>query len=857
MLAALSRAEFPAVKELRTRSDDDFSIALLDAVAMVADVLTFYQERLANESFLRTATERRSLLELARLIGYELRPGVAASTYLAFTLEEAPGAPRQTVIDIGTRVQSVPGPGEKPQTFETIEKIEAHVGWNALRPRLTQPQPLSLDAESLYFAGTNSNLKSGDWLLIAVKSDGSTPETKAKRIQGIEVDQRLKRTRVDFSAQPAPLPSYQPATYSPGIIALKKKEFVATEVSAQVTNKSWKERDLNAFIRIQGWPATSSVQHIATRAAPTLPPADEGVFRFRERLGFFGHNAPAYASLPKPPHTNNWDGGNNPTTAVTKGTIPSIWKNSAAEDHAVADVFLERSVPEVTTDSWVLFQVSTDEPMPYRVSSIVESSLADYALSGRATGLLLKNVDGQTGATKDTKFKVRSTTAHVQSERLELADLPIEQAVAKGDASIELGRMILGFTIDQPVIIGGERSDLPGVIAHEVALLKEITHAGGFTSLTFREPLQFSYKRDTVTVNANVASATHGETVQEVLGGGDASEAYQSFNLRQPPLTYVSSANASGADSTLQLRVNDLLWHEVPTLYGHGPREQIYITRADNEGKTTVQFGNGVTGARLPSGQENVHAVHRKGIGMEGLVSAGQLSLLLTRPLSVKSVTNPLDATGAQDPEQLDEARHNAPLTVLTLDRTVSLQDYEDFARGFAGIAKALATWIWEGRSRAILVTVAGPSGAPVMPGNTTYDNLLAAMHAAGDPFVELRVKSYQVAYFRFAGRVKVDPNFEQDRVLAAIEQMVRARFSFEARAFGQPVMLSEVITAVQAVAGVVAVDLDKLYRIDGGEEKLEPRLLAAMPLATSNGDLAAAELLTLDPAPLELGVMT
>ena len=56
---------------------------------MVADVLTFYQERLANESFLRTASERRSILELARLIGYELHPGVAASGFLAFTLDDA------------------------------------------------------------------------------------------------------------------------------------------------------------------------------------------------------------------------------------------------------------------------------------------------------------------------------------------------------------------------------------------------------------------------------------------------------------------------------------------------------------------------------------------------------------------------------------------------------------------------------------------------------------------------------------------------------------------------------------------------------------------------------------------------
>src|ERR1700751_6288226 len=93
LLARLSSTDYPALAALGTRSESDFSIALLDAAATMADVLTFYQERIANESYLRTATERRSLLELARLIGYELRPGVAATADLAFTLEDANGAP--------------------------------------------------------------------------------------------------------------------------------------------------------------------------------------------------------------------------------------------------------------------------------------------------------------------------------------------------------------------------------------------------------------------------------------------------------------------------------------------------------------------------------------------------------------------------------------------------------------------------------------------------------------------------------------------------------------------------------------------------------------------------------------------
>src|SRR5262249_17378969 len=106
MLAALSASATPALRSLKTRDDDDFTIALLDGWATIADVLSFYSERIANESYLRSAMERESVLELARSIGYELNPGVAASTHVAFTVEDAAGAPGYANIDAGTKLQS-------------------------------------------------------------------------------------------------------------------------------------------------------------------------------------------------------------------------------------------------------------------------------------------------------------------------------------------------------------------------------------------------------------------------------------------------------------------------------------------------------------------------------------------------------------------------------------------------------------------------------------------------------------------------------------------------------------------------------------------------------------------------------
>jgi predicted phage baseplate assembly protein len=236
-------------------------------------------------------------------------------------------------------------------------------------------------------------------------------------------------------------------------------------------------------------------------------------------------------------------------------------------------------------------------------------------------------------------------------------------------------------------------------------------------------------------------------------------------------------------------------------------------------------------------------------------MAAGQLSLLMTRPLGVKSVINPLPASGAQDPQNLNDARTNSPLTVLTLDRIVSLRDYEDFARSFSGIAKALATWTWNVHARGVFITVAGIDGAEVPDDAPLHRNLVSAILQSGDPQVPITIKSSQRVTFKLLADVKIDPQFIAANVLAAIEAALRTSFSFAARGFGQPVTLSEVFAVMQNVPGVVAVDINKLYRT-GSAEKLNSFLSAFAPRAGDNAGVSPAELLTLDAAPLELGVM-
>ncbi len=372
--------------------------------------------------------------------------------------------------------------------------------------------------------------------------------------------------------------------------------------------------------------------------------------------------------------------------------------------------------------------------------------------------------------------------------------------------------------------------------------------------LKLKEPLQNSYDPATVKILANVVPATHGETVEQTLGSGDALTANQSFVLGQLPLTYVAADTPSGAKSTLEVRINDILWKEAERLYGLNDRAENYVVRHDYEGNAILTFGDGEQGVRLPTGQENVRAKYRYGLGLGGNLGAGSLSLLKTSPPGIKAAINPVPATGGAEPETKDTAREKAPRTVRTLERIVSLQDFEDFARGFAGIGKALATPIRQGGTQTVHITVAGLGGATVEPTSSLYESLVAAIDAARDPFqVVVQVDSYTKILFNLEAKIVVNARYEAEKVLEQLQSDLFQYFSFPQRQFGQPVTTSEIIARIQGIEGVEATDLDRLY-LQGQARLLEPTL-TAMPAQwdETTNLIQPAQLLLLNPKGLTL----
>ena len=924
---------------LNQRAVDDASIAIFDAYAVVADVLTFYQERIANEGFLRTATERRSILELARAIGYELRPGVAASTWLGFTVDtpvappkpataqSTPAEPQRAMIPAGSQVQSMPAAGQLPQTFETIEDLLARVEWNTLLPRQTQPQRFVIEggrlrlrntsgtatteATHVYLAKTTAGVRVGDTLLAVDATGAALPLA----VLDVALDTKLDQTVVRIAAAntllrrlpslPAPV---TPPPQTTGVIELAPLQLEAKVVEKKILHKVWDEASLAAFCAVQRWDPTELVAVVAQILSARA--ASSQIHAFSQRLACFGANAPAYKTVhlqPTPsapaiqtvldtygytsspyayasyepdtmlakviaqamtaqpdPDPDDWD--QNPRS-IAQGSSGETWASTSAYD-----VFLERVVTQLIPGGWVVFKDAT-RAAPFLITKVGETTLTSFATTARATGLRLDLAPGWGGEQALFGFDVRRTTASVQSASLPLVELPVPNLIERrpadaapsGAVALELDRMVVGLAVGQTVLLTGATvgaDDGPtGLVRSEAVTLAAIVHREGYTTVYFESALAYRYLRASVTLTANVALATHGQTVpREILGSGDSSMAGQSFVLQKPPLTWVPAPTASGNASTLTLRVDGTAWTRVSTLYGQAPGARCYVLREGNDGRTTVIFGDGICGARLPTGTGNVVATYRSGIGLGGQVGAGTLTMLMSRPAGLRAVNNPLAADGAADPEARDDARTNAPVTVLTLERIVSLRDYENFARAFAGVGKASAVALWDGAAQRIHLTVAAADQTPLDTSSALYDALTGAIDASSDGLERVQVDGFAQRYFRLEATLILDPLADPSTVGPAVAAILESTFSFAARKFGQPVRNAEVMAVIQAVSGVVATNLTALVALTDTGSDVGSGVASFLPAATArwaSGSVSLAELLLLHPAGMKLTVAT
>ncbi len=329
--------------------------------------------------------------------------------------------------------------------------------------------------------------------------------------------------------------------------------------------------------------------------------------------------------------------------------------------------------------------------------------------------------------------------------------------------------------------------------------------------LTLANDLARNLDTWTAVLYGNVAEATHGETVaNEVIGSGDASAAFQTFRLAKSPVTHVPDPSApAGAADTVHVSVSGIKWKHARTLYGRKGDETLFTSEVGADGSESVSFGDGVNGARLPSGQGNVIATYRKGLGPDGNVPRMTLTTLLDKPLGLKSVINPGPAYGGADPAGSNDIRAAAPSSVRTFDRIVALADFENAALEYAGVARAFARMAWDVDDEAVRLTVAGPGGDPLS--SQVKSALAAYLDNRRDPNRKLVIQDVTQIPIQVIATVRASPGHPADQVATAAGVALATGLSFDKLTIGQPIRLSEVYALLQNVPGVLSAEVTRL----------------------------------------------
>jgi hypothetical protein len=657
----------------------DLGLQVLEWWAYLADVLTFYNERIANESYLLTATRRTSIAKLVALLGYQPAPGLAATGSVAVMRSAArPGEP--LVIPAGMRLTSVATPGVPSQTFET-GAAASFTGVSSVPLTLAPDTTLQANTDgtprSVLMAGRLSGVKAGDQLVLVAKDFAGTDSSWSLVTVGTvtpaaDPQTGAVNTLVTFSGGgrgPTPTPPEPPD----GTILTP----VLDDVLADATS---------------GFPERA-------RAIRSLGSG----FHWRA-----GTDAPV---MPGPPRQST------DYRLVRPSAVAALWNQTTGA--AIVDatgrepfqVHLSAAVRAISPGDMILFDCGAGVPSALAIAAGVSEEFRAVPYPGSPPP---KPADI---AVAHTVLALTLTASDANALR-DVND-PTTVAVRYGfkDVGTIIGIPAAALT-SLPASVTVPPSFALKSRAVTTALLQDATGTGILVTVSAARPSQVTLNGAGSPPSAitlplavplrlllDVVPVSRGTTVDsEVLGSGNAALANQSFTLAKSPLTYLASG--AGWASTLKVYVDEVEWQEVPSFYGQAPDARVFVvSRSPDQTVTTVTIGDGVNGARLTSGTGNVVATYRYGSGAAS-PPAGRLTTMSQPQPNLASIQNPVAVSGGADPQAPDHVRTDAPASIFTFGRAISATDYKVVASRAPGVSRTAAYWTFDRTEQRTLVTV-------------------------------------------------------------------------------------------------------------------------------------------------------
>ncbi len=305
--------------------------------------------------------------------------------------------------------------------------------------------------------------------------------------------------------------------------------------------------------------------------------------------------------------------------------------------------------------------------------------------------------------------------------------------------------------------------------------------------------------------------------------------------LKEAPLTFAASydetasATAALSDSVQEalpaislssvLKTQTLNWQPQRDLLNTAKDKTEFAVEVENDGAAHLRFGDNARGLRPDSGT-TFTANYRVGNGAAGNVGADALAHIVSNDSAITAVRNPISAQGGTEPESIEDVRQRAPYAFRTQERAVTPDDYARVTERNSQVQRAAATFRWTGSWRTVFVTVDRFGGAPVDANfKETIQKFLERYRMAGH---DTEVDNPRLVSLEIELLVCVKPDYFRSEVKQALLEVfsnrvlpdgTRGVFHPDNFTFGQPVYLSALYAAAQAVAGVDSVQITKFQR--------------------------------------------
>lgn len=808
----------PVLAPWSYRGPDDPGIALIEAGAILGDILTFYQEAYANELFLSTATLPRSIAGLVRLVGYRLSPGVGGRGVFAFEVT----GDKPVTVPAGFPITADLAELPDTATFETVAELSAHpaLGKFTLHSPFTVPAitagTTKFAIETAQLAAAGVVLEKGQRLMLISPSGGASPYHQIAVIA--KVEPLFEQTEITVNG--AWLGGATPA------------------LTAYKLGRDFRHFGYNAPVQ-----KTEIVNGQAQQSAVSFTRiVGNDLLFYAPSLG----SKPSYAYHPVPDSTH----------------FPL---DSAADDLAVGTTFLIGLdlVPRFGGATAKLF-------VARRAVAVSKASLTLGSLTGAST--VIRFDDSVSNGFLDFA-DIRTVQIHetaggpltLKAPRQPIAG-PTSQLYFFGNGQDyrALQGRALQFQRNKPppgqpeavesvtaAISPSHVSDPAQVTLRPVTLQPRLQK---FSIAEF--PFSFPKNSPPVWVFGNLATATQGKTEKPVvLGNGDARAVFLTFALPKSPLTYLISTSATPPEvPQLVVTVDNLEWKQVPSLIAAGPKDHVFIVREDSSGQSFVQFGDGETGARVPSGVGNIAVTYRTGSGAHGPLKPGASADAGARITGLDTLSLLDEATGGAPPEDPAKAQISAPGHIQSLGRLVSLHDYETETLAIPGVSAASAAWDILDNVPAVIITVLMETGraAELAAVAQLLNNYNVCRGPQRFPII---VRAGHRRYLFLDLSIALAPSYLEDHVFTEVRAALADLFS-PARGFGSREYRSRLEGVVQNVEGVGWNRVTALGSLGQADDPTSLTLPAPPRSLTEAVHCPSDALLALHPAHLTLSAV-